>query len=1105
MPTSLGRIAIVDDEIDICRFLRDLLLQHGYEAEYFLSGTQVLATLRQQRFDVILCDLMMPGQDGIDLLSQCMEIDSQIVGIVMTAYGSIDTAVQAIQAGAFEYILKPFDLDKLLSAITRGIRLRQAVSIYELTKTIASTSDLHTLLDKVAESAMQQCQSDEASIMLPTADCRELYVASCRGRLGETIIGQREQIGSGIAGWVAENHKPLILHGAVENPQFGALLKRSGIYSSAVLPMLSAGKVVGVLSVNSLKENHLFTANQLKTLDLLCGAVAPALENARLYKRLQIAESKYRSIFENAVDGIFQSTPHKINEEGATEGGRFLTVNSALASLCGYASPQTMIEEITDLGQQLYKTPADLAALRRLLESQGEVRGFETQWRHRDGSLFWISQSTRIVRDEDGVVLYYEGIIEDISERRQVENSLRESEERFRTFMENTPAKVFIKDERGNYVYFNKAVEQFANVPASELIGETIFDRLPLEVAQRLRDNDEKVLADGKPLQFEEVLPGGDGRLHHDLVVKFPIDGADGKRLLAGVAIDITDHRQAEAELKASEARFKSIVESDLIGIFFWHEDGRITDANNAFLKMMGFNRFDLTSGHLSWKGMTPPEHADADKKARQELIEQGSCNPYEKEFIRKDGSRLPILMGATTFDDTPTGGIAFVLDITKRKKAEENLRHAHSELEDRVQRRTAELAKVNSELQNAKEAADYANQAKSDFLSRMSHELRTPLNAILGFGQILAMNDMDPLSQESVEHILKAGDHLLRLINEVLDIARVEAGRMDFSVEPVDLKAVMQESLDLIRPLAQQNHISIQVEEPQEQPQEQPQVTPIQDLTFLHWSKLDECHVLADRQRLKQSLLNLLANAVKYNRANGKVIISCQHLPQERLRVSIRDTGYGISPDDLDRLFLPFERLEASKTDVEGTGLGLTLSQRMVTAMGGTLGVSSVVNQGSTFYIELPQAKSPLEVSKVEEVNLLSEKAKPETSFTVLSIEDNVSNHRLIEAVLRHRPGARLLGAIQGSIGLELARQHHPDVILLDIHLPDILGNEVLRRLRESSETADIPVIVVSADATPNQIERLMTAGANAYLTKPLKVRELLELLDQIIEDKFK
>jgi signal transduction histidine kinase/CheY-like chemotaxis protein len=374
------------------------------------------------------------------------------------------------------------------------------------------------------------------------------------------------------------------------------------------------------------------------------------------------------------------------------------------------------------------------------------------------------------------------------------------------------------------------------------------------------------------------------------------------------------------------------------------------------------------------------------------------------------------------------------------------------------------------------------------ELLRRMSHELRTPLNAILGFAQLLELDELRDDQRESLGHILSAARHLLALINEVLDIAAIEAGRLPLSVEPVALADVVGEAVSLIRPLADQHNVLL-----------------VGDSTTI----CDQ-HVLADRQRLKQILLNLLSNAVKYNREGGSVRLYCEPAPGERFRIKVADNGPGIAPEALERLFVPFERLTAEFSGVEGTGLGLPLSQRLAHAMGGTLELTTAIDQGSTFWVELPVAERPeLPADEPETEDAADEAPEhPATRITVLYIEDNLSNLQLVDRVVSRRvvsrrPGVTLISAMRPMLGLDLAREHDPDLVLLDLHLPDMPGEEVLRRLRGDPKTAEIPVVILSADARPSLIKRLLGSGARAFLTKPLDVAELLALLDQVAEER--
>jgi PAS domain S-box-containing protein len=419
----------------------------------------------------------------------------------------------------------------------------------------------------------------------------------------------------------------------------------------------------------------------------------------------------------------------------------------------------------------------------------------------------------------------------------------------------------------------------------------------------------------------------------------------------------------------------------------------------------------------------------------------------------RKDGSEFPVEISLGPVEaDGDVLIISTIRDITERKRNQ-------------------------ALIEAAKREAEEANEAKSEFLSRMSHELRTPLNAILGFGQLLSLEELNAQERDSVEHIIKAGRHLLELINEILDISRIEAGRLGLSPEPVSVDEVVEEALDLVRPLARDLNIHLQ-QEPRD----------------------PGLFVLADRQRIRQVLLNLLTNGVKYNQKGGAVRISCTINDPQTLRISVTDTGRGIEPEKLSRLFTPFERLDAEQTGVEGTGLGLTLSKRLMEAMGGTIGVESRAGIGSTFWLELPLAESLLEREEAA-LSVPSIGAGPTKTRTVLYIEDNVDSSQLMERIFARWPDVKLISAMQGRLGVELAQQHKPDLVLLDLHLPDMQGIEVLERLRTHPETRDIPVIVASADATPGQIARLKAAGAADYLTKPLDIPQFAEVVRKRLE----
>jgi len=373
--------------------------------------------------------------------------------------------------------------------------------------------------------------------------------------------------------------------------------------------------------------------------------------------------------------------------------------------------------------------------------------------------------------------------------------------------------------------------------------------------------------------------------------------------------------------------------------------------------------------------------------------------------------------------------------------------------------------------------AAEQASQAKSEFLSRMSHELRTPLNSVLGFAQLLEMDELSQSQTEAVGHILRAGRHLLGLIDEVLDISRIETGHLEMSMEPVELRSLVADAIALTSPMADRAGVAVSV---------------TGDLDPL------AC-VYADRQRLLQVLLNLLSNAVKYNSIGGKVLVTCAALKEGHLGVAVSDTGIGIRQEDMAKLFEPFERLGADRVGIEGAGVGLTIAKNLVERMAGVLEVFSTVGEGSTFEVVLKEAPNQRNTKSAPD---LGEPDVPAESrlVTVLLIEDNLANLTLIENLLTRRGSVRLLAAMHGTLGIDLARQHQPDLVMLDLHLPDQTGEQVLRTLQSDPATSQIPVVIVSADRSDEQERAMRNLGAVDYLVKPFDIKDLLGCVDSAL-----
>ncbi len=377
----------------------------------------------------------------------------------------------------------------------------------------------------------------------------------------------------------------------------------------------------------------------------------------------------------------------------------------------------------------------------------------------------------------------------------------------------------------------------------------------------------------------------------------------------------------------------------------------------------------------------------------------------------------------------------------------------------------------------SAKEEAEKANAAKSEFLSRMSHELRTPMNAILGFGQLMELDDREPLTQPQemrLNEILKGGNHLLALINEVLDLSRIESNQFTLSIENVKLQEVLEETLNLILPMAQQNNISIE--------------NKLQGDNF----------VLADRTKLKQVLLNLLSNAIKYNSDNGSVALDSYATPKGKVRISVKDTGTGLSLQQQKSIFEPFNRLDVDQTEIEGTGIGLTITQRLVEHMNGSIEVESKEGQGSTFILQFPEGKEIKLMSTPKEfVAMPPELNSNGDQYKLLYVEDNPANLSLVQQILKNRDDICLLSAPQAQIGIDLARAHLPDLILMDINLPEMDGIEAFRRLSAFEETRNIPVIAVSANAMESDVKKALKSGFKAYIKKPFDLKLFMQEID--------
>ncbi len=786
-------------------------------------------------------------------------------------------------------------------------------------------------------------------------------------------------------------------------------------------------------------------------------------------------EARFQSIVANAPGMVYQFI---LQSDGTID---IPFVNDGSRRLFEM-TPDEIRSNASSFSQMIY--PDDLATWQvSIVQSAASLVPWDWEGRIKlpSGKTKWVQGAARPRRLPNGGTLW-DSLLTDITDRKHAE------EERDRFFTLSLDM-LCIVDGRGFFRRFNPAFEETLGFSFAELTAHSLLDFVHPDDANATRLALQDLWVNGATQQFVNRFRCRDGSYKWLSWRSTPYGG-----LNYAAARDITALKQAEDELqhanveleqrvaqrtaelahineelhveirerqRAVEGQLESyallhaVIEGSNDSIFVKDLKGRYLMINSAGARQRG-TVVDNVIGKTD-ADFFLPEVAEEIRVSDRRVLEAGETQTYEQNLV-EDGKRQTFLI-TKGIHRTPQGEAIGVVGMSR-------------DITERQQQAEA--------LHTAKEEADLANRAKSEFLSRMSHELRTPLNAILGFGQILEMRPLASEERAAVTQILRGGWHLLDLVNEVLEISRVEAGHLELSLEPIALADLVKGACDLVRPLADQRHIRLEENE-------------------MH---LCEQYVMADQQRLKQVLINLLSNAIKYNATGGEVEVSCQQQSNGCIRIAVRDTGHGLSAGEIERLFTPFERLNAANSDVEGSGLGLALSQGLIQAMGGGIGVESVEGQGSIFWVELPEAVAPLQT--LEELPPEIFESQPVRSsdhnYTVLSIEDNLSNLWLLEAILTRRPEINLLAAMQGSVGLDLARQHVPDLILLDLNLPDMTGAQVLEQLRNSEVTSHIPVIVISADATPTQIERLLRAGAKDYLTKPLNVAKFLRTLDETL-----
>ena len=796
--------------------------------------------------------------------------------------------------------------------------------------------------------------------------------------------------------------------------------------------------------------------------------IVPIIHRLRRERiNLRTSQEHLQAVVEHLTEGLIISDLS----------GRLLLSNRASIKMHGFSDLEEWhqrVDEFADIFELFNEDGSSLDLpswpLARIIKGE-PLRDCEVRVRRRDRD--WertFRYSGDIVQSAEGESLAFITIT-DVTERDRAELTAT----RLAAIVASSNDAIIGKTLEGRITSWNSGATTLYGYTAEEAVDRSINFLVPPAGMDDERLLIERIRRGERLNHFETVRLKKDGSSVNVSMTVSPVRDHSGKVVaISAISRDITEQKQANAALRASELRYQRVV-LNVPGMVYEvvrHGDGSFSFpfVSEGCREILGVEPEQIQNDpDLAMRAFHPEDRVSYEESVAESAA---TLHPWKWEgrFVLSSGE-VKWVQGAARPERQENGDTLWegvLMDITERKRSDE--------------------------FQRAKEEAERANVAKSEFLSRMSHELRTPLNAILGFGQLLEMTLADHRESKSVDHILKAGHHLLKLINEVLDLARIESGRIELSPEPVPIHNLVLESLTMIRPLAAERQIEITI---------------IGDATPP--SGLWASHVRADRQRLRQVLLNLFSNAVKYNATGGKVSVECvPGSSSEQLRLRVADTGRGIALTQRVWLFKPFERLGAEFNGVEGTGLGLALAKRLMELMGGGIGLEDDPpkgeEQGSVFWIEVPLTVNPLEMPPATGDTARGDhpEQRPLPSGScILYLEDNLPNQQLIERLLNDSPGVELLSAMQGRMGLDLARQHRPDLILLDVHLPDMPGWEVLMCLRSDKETADIPVVVISADATERQIQRMMDLGAFAYLAKPINVREFLRTVSEALSIK--
>lgn len=1042
------RLLVVDTDTGGLAELCARLARHGFEAAGFSSRQDALAALQEQDFDLILTDLPTTAESSV--LPEAWRGHPHLAAVVMTPPENVLGAMEALKQGALDYVLKPVQIADLLPVLQRAleirrlrlenVQLRESVQIYDLCRTISATVDLEQLLNEIADAALRQCQADEASLMLPTADGEELTVRVVRGEGRSGILGQRLPLDHGVAGWVARHRKPVTLHGSINDPRFQPIQPRSEIRCSISMPMVAGGQLVGVLNVNTLQRRRAFSEGQVKALHILASIAASAVKSALLFTQVEKAQEKYRSIFENAVDGIFQTTPD----------GKYITANPALARMLGYASPEELTATVTDIPRQIYVHAEDRVEFSRLMESQEITRGYEVAIRRKDGSPIWVSLNGRAVRDEQGEVLCYEGIVKDITERRRAEEALRQSEDRFHTITRVSPVGIFQASVTGDCIYVNERWEEYTGLPASEYLGMAWVQGVHGEDRQRVAETWLEAVRKQVPFRQEFRFIRADGKTTWLLTQAVPELQQNGAvRGFVGTFTDITELKQAAESLRQSEARYRFLFDRNLAGVVRMTLDGRILDCNESLAAMLGFASRQELLNHQTWDFHPTAE----EQQGILALLRQTHrLVNHEIRLRGKDGNPVWFLGNINLLDQDEAEPVIFgtFTDITERKRVEDQLRQAGK------------------------------MEAVGRLAGGIAHDFNNILTIIKGYSELLlARVGTAGFLHDGLDEINRAGSRAAGLTQQLLAFSR----RQMIAPRLLDVNAVIADMESMMRRLIGE------------------------DVELVLELAPGLRHTKADPGQLGQVLMNLVVNARDAMPQGGRIKLQTANVDltdvDARLRpeiipgpyvvLTLTDTGTGMDADTMSHIFEPFFTTKALG---QGTGLGLATAYGIIKQSEGYIYVFSEKGVGTTFKIYLPEANEVL----APVIAAPSSMKLPRGSETILLVEDDPAVRSIIQSVLVEQ-GYSVVEAENGSVAHHICKKRTEafDLLLTDVILPQFSGPQLAMTL--TARWPSLKVLFISGYTDDDVFRRGLKDPETAFLQKPFTPKALAHMVRQVLD----